>query len=139
MVSVNDCFYHYIFREGAETKAVSGNKVIAQMRSSVTVCDLCEEIMDQVKIKYKLDVQALRKRLARLYYENKISKLADPEEKERVLKAFTRFFGGYALSAVEDIQNTSIMRKTYNHLFPPFSARRYKLKNILRPVTRYRS
>jgi N-acetyl-anhydromuramyl-L-alanine amidase AmpD len=113
--------------------------VIEQMRSSATVCDLCEEIMSQIEIKYKPDVQALRKRLARLYYENKISKLADPEEKERVFKAFQRFFGGYALSAVEDFQNTSIVRKTYNHLFPPYSARRYKLKNILRPVTRYRN
>jgi hypothetical protein len=107
------------------------------MRSSATVCDLCEEIMSQVEIKYKLDVQALRKRLARLYFGNKISKLADPNEKDRVFKEFTRFFGGYALSAVEDAQNTSIIRKTYDHLFPPFSARRYKLKNILRPVTRY--
>jgi len=141
MVSNKDPYYHYVYRENAETKAIEADKVIRQMQSSAKVCDMCTEIMhdNHVTDQCALDVPALRGRLAKLYYSNKIRKIADPLEMARVIKEFKRLFNESAVSAMADIQSTSIFRKIYNLLLPPFSTQRYKLKQLLRIFIGYRN
>lgn len=135
-VSIKDRFYHYVYNKDAETKAIDSKKVRDQMKSSAMVCELCEEIMDANEIQddCRIDVQHLKQRLAGLYYANKIKKIIDPLERKKTLEDFTAHFGEQAVWAVENDRSERIIRKIYNHVFPPFSPKRYAIKKIIKPL-----
>lgn len=140
LASIQDCYYHYVYRDNAETKSIDVNRMIAQIKSSAMVCELCAEIMKKNSIddSCAIDVHRLKRRLAGLYYGTKFRKIENFVEKKEVLKNFTEHFQEFAIMAVEDYHESDrLLNRIYKRILPPFSARRYAAKKIFRPIIGY--